>query len=92
MFETFDVVKIYMTLQLRLTKLITRCNFLNIWIKSIETKEELMSIDYNSELPMEYQEQVDNIVDDTQNNIQSLIDKYSDNSIIKSDEAIEENV
>jgi len=56
-----DMFKIFMTLQLKLTYLTTRCNQFNMWIKSIPTKEELMQITWESELPDSYQENLSNI-------------------------------
>lgn len=51
-----DMLKIFMTLQLRLTYLTTRCNQLNMWIRSLNTKEELMQVTWESELPESFQE------------------------------------
>lgn len=56
-----DMLKIFMTLQLRLTYLTTRCNQFNMWIRSINTKEELMQITWESELPESFQENLVNI-------------------------------
>lgn len=56
-----DMLKIFMTLQLKLTYLTTRCNQFNMWIKSVQTKEELMQITWESELPESFQENLANI-------------------------------
>lgn len=56
-----DMLKIFMTLQLKLTYLITRCNQFNMWIKNVQTKEELMQITWESELPESFQENLTNI-------------------------------
>lgn len=56
-----DMLKIFMTLQLKLTYLVTRCNQFNMWIKSVQTKEELMQITWESELPESFQENLTNI-------------------------------
>lgn len=61
MIPAIDLLNIYGTLQLRLTYLVTRCNYMTMWIRSIQTKEELMQITWNTELPEEYQAQVANI-------------------------------
>ena len=61
MIPAVDLLNIYGTLQLRLTYLVTRCNYMTMWIRSIQTKEELMQITWNTELPEEYQAQVANI-------------------------------
>ena len=56
-----DMLTIYMTLQLRLTYLTTRCNQLNMWIKGIQTKEELMQITWESVLPEVFQDNLNYI-------------------------------
>lgn len=61
MIPALDMVTIYGTLQVRLTYLTTRCNFMNMWIKSIKTKEELMAINWDTPLPDNYQAQVNDI-------------------------------
>ena len=61
MIPAIDLLNIYGTLQLRLTYLVTRCNYMNMWIRSIQTKDELLQINWETELPEEYQEQVNNI-------------------------------
>lgn len=61
MIPSLDLLTIYGTLQVRLTYLTTRCNFMNIWIRSIKTKEELLEINWNTDLPQEYQTRVDDI-------------------------------
>ena len=58
---SMDMLTIYMTLQLRLTYLTTRCNQLNMWIKGIQTKEELMQITWESELPESFQDNLNYI-------------------------------
>lgn len=58
---SIDMLTIYMTLQLRLTYLITRCNQLNMWIKETQTKEELMQITWESELPEVFQDNLNYI-------------------------------
>lgn len=58
---SMDMLTIYMTLQLRLTYLTTRCNQLNMWIKGIQTKEELMQITWESELPETFQDNLNYI-------------------------------
>lgn len=61
MVPAMDLLTIYSTLQVRLTYLTTRCNFMNMWIKSIQTKEELMTINWDTQLPEEYETQVNDI-------------------------------
>lgn len=59
--DALDLLTVYMTLQTRLTYLTTRGNAFNMWIQNTQTKEELMNITWESELPQEYQENVETI-------------------------------
>lgn len=59
--DALDMLTVYMTLQTRLTYLTTRGNAFNMWIQNAQTKEELMNITWESELPQEYQENVEAI-------------------------------
>jgi len=52
-----DIVKIYMGLQANSIQKQTRVNMLNNWIRSLNNKEEMLEIKYDSELPQSYQEQ-----------------------------------
>lgn len=75
-----DFLAVYMTLHLRLTQLTTRCNYLNMWIRNTQSKEELMNISYESTLPTEYQEQVDSIMASAIDIVDALRSKYLPNS------------
>ena len=57
-----QIMIIYMTLQLRLTRLTTKCNMLNCMIRACETKEEVLAISWDTILPTEYQERYDEIM------------------------------
>lgn len=72
-----DLLRIYGTLQLRLTYLTTRCNFMNMWIKSVPTKEELLTINWQSELPEFYQNQVNEIYSQSLQIMQAIEGKFS---------------
>ena len=61
MIPSIDLLTIYGTLQLRLTYLVTRCNYMTKWIRSMTTKEELLEVTWQTELPEEYQQQVNEI-------------------------------
>ena len=52
-----DIVKIYMGLQANSIQKQTRVNMLNNWIRSLNNKEEMLEIKYDSKLPQSYQEQ-----------------------------------
>ena len=60
--DTASMVAIYMTLQLRLTRLTTKCNMLNCMIRACETKAEVIAINWDTTLPTEYQERYDEIM------------------------------
>lgn len=61
MIPSIDLLNIYGTLQVRLTYLVTRCNYLTKWIRTMTTKEELLEVNWKTELPEEYQQQVNEI-------------------------------
>lgn len=57
-----QIMVIYMTLQIRLTRLTTKCNMLNCMIRACENKEDVLAITWDTELPAEYQERYDEIM------------------------------
>ena len=61
MIPSIDLLNIYGTLQVRLTYLVTRCNYMTKWIRTMTTKEELLEVTWQTELPEEYQQQVNDI-------------------------------
>jgi hypothetical protein len=50
---------------------------MNMWIKSIQSKDELMKITYESELPEDYQSSVNNILTASLGIMQTLVAKYT---------------
>lgn len=84
-----DMLKIFMTLQLKLTYLITRCNQFNMWIKNVQTKEELMQITWKSELPESFQENLANIYNYSIYIMQRVAEKFLNTSV--SSESEEQN-
>ena len=60
--DTPSMVSIYMTLQLRLTRLTTKCNMLNCMIRDCNTKEDVLAITWDTELTQEYQTRYNEIV------------------------------
>ena len=81
-----DMLKIFMTLQLKLTYLITRCNQFNMWIKNVQTKEELMQITWESELPESFQENLANIYNYSIYIMQRVAEKILNASILSESE------
>jgi hypothetical protein len=85
-----DMLKIFMTLQLKLTYLITRCNQFNMWIKNVQTKEELMQITWESELPESFQENLTNIYNYSIYIMQRVAEKILNASTSSENEEYEE--
>ena len=61
-YSTEQIMAIYMTLQLRLTRLTTKCNMLNCMVRACTTKDEVLAITWEMQLPPEYQERFDEIM------------------------------
>lgn len=57
-----DLVAIYMTLQLKLTRLTTKCNMLNCMIRECEDKDSVLDITWETQLTEEYQDRYNQIV------------------------------
>ena len=76
MFSRADIITVYLTLLIRLTKITTYCNQLNMYIKSIDDKDTLMGINYGDELTGEYLENYNTIIAQSMESMQSLFDKY----------------
>ncbi|MDD3121937.1 MAG: hypothetical protein PHC62_00310 [Candidatus Izemoplasmatales bacterium] len=62
LFPVPDILTIYFTLQLMLTRKTTYCNMLNIHIRSLNTREELMECCYGMDLPEDLQNDFNEIV------------------------------
>lgn len=62
LFDSESIVKIYMTLQLRLTRMVTKCNMLNCMIRDKVTKDDVLNINWHTDLSEKYQQQYDEIV------------------------------
>lgn len=56
------MVNIYMTLQLRLTRLTTKCNMLNCMIRECEDKDDVLAITWDTPLKEEYQNRYNEMV------------------------------
>lgn len=62
LFPVEDIINIYFALQIRLTQKQTYCNMLNMHIKELQTKEELLECSYGMDLPENLQKQMDDIM------------------------------
>ena len=60
--DTASMVSIYMTLQLRLTRLTTKCNMLNCMVRDCESKDDVFDITWDTLLTQEYQQRYNEIV------------------------------
>lgn len=62
LYNAKDILAIYFTLQFFSTNLQTIVNMKNNWVRSCETKEEAMAINFEDELPTEWQERANAIM------------------------------
>ena len=62
LYDTESIVAIYMTLQLRLTRLTTKCNMLNCMIRGADSKEDVLAITRDTQLTEEYQQRYNEII------------------------------
>ena len=60
--DYLSMVNIYMTLQLRLTRLTTKCNMLNCMIRECEDKDDVLAITWDTPLKEEYQNRYNEMV------------------------------
>lgn len=63
LFPATDIIHIHLTLQSRLIKLTTYCNQLNMYVKTLNTKEKLSKVKYGMELPAEYQAAMEQLME-----------------------------
>ena len=75
-----DIQTIYTTLILKLTTKTTYCNAINMYAKSLTTKDEICKIVYGMELPEEYALEMNEILTQTMMNIQPLLQSSGSNS------------
>lgn len=62
MYTGGDIVRIYMGLMINSIQIQTRVNMLNNWIRSLSTKEDMLEIKYDTDLPVEYEQQYGQII------------------------------
>ena len=60
--NTASMVAIYMTLQLKLTRLTTKCNMLNCMIRGCSNKDDVLAINWDTAITPEHQERFDTIM------------------------------
>ena len=76
MFSRKDIITVYLTLLIRLTKITTYCNQLNMYIRSLYDKEKMKDITYGMELPEGYLATYNDIIAQSMESMQSLFEKY----------------
>ena len=76
MFSRKDIITVYLTLLIRLTKITTYCNQLNMYIRSLYDKEKMKDVTYGMELPEGYLATYNNIIAQSMESMQSLFEKY----------------
>lgn len=76
MFSREDIITVYLTLLIRLTKITTYCNQLNMYIRSLYNKEDIEKVTYGMELTGKYLETYNDIIAQSMKNMQSLFEKY----------------
>lgn len=75
MYAAADIIKIYVGLQAHSIEVQTRVNMLNNWIRSLNNKEQLLEIQYNSTLPSPYMEQYTAILQSSAGIIESILSR-----------------
>jgi hypothetical protein len=76
LFSAVDIFYIYGTCQLKLTTLTTKYNFLTQWMGTINDKETLLGITWDTHLPEEYQSQMDTIVNTSREIMEEIGKKF----------------
>ena len=76
MFSRKDIIIIYLTLLIRLTKITTYCNQLNMYIRNLSSKEDLEKVTYGMELTGKYLTVYNDIILHSMTSMQSLFEKY----------------
>lgn len=71
-----EIVSIYMTLMMRLVRITTYCNALNMMIKDMETKEELNEVVYGMPLSEDRLASYNEIIESTNNSFNSVIASF----------------
>lgn len=74
-YSRMDIIIIYTTLLLRLTKLVTYANQLNMYVRSISDRDVLMEIEYGTDLPEEYEQTFNMIMSVTIEQMQKIMAK-----------------
>lgn len=92
--NTASMVAIYMTLQLKLTRLTTKCNMLNCMIRDCSNKDDVLAINWDTAITPEYQERFDTImttaIEIAEAMARAMVPDSNEESENENDEPIEE--
>ncbi len=70
-----DVIRIVAMLLIRKTRLITYCNQLTLYVRSMTNIEDVRFVEYGMDLPAEYQNVIDNIMAGTMEQVEKFINR-----------------
>lgn len=77
MYSAADIMTLYVAYKSFVTKQTTYCNALRQWIKRVDDKETLNSIEYGATLPDDLEAGVEKILNAAQQQVQSIIAKLT---------------
>ena len=73
MLEKAQVIKICSTLMMRKTQITTYANSLNMYINSLNSREDLLAVEYGMELPQEYHDRINSILAETMTQVEAFL-------------------
>ena len=77
LYPVTDIVTIYSSLQMILTQKTTYCNTLNMYVRSLSTKEEVSKCYYGMDLPPEFQNNMNEVLLESKNIMDTLLSRLS---------------
>ena len=80
--DYLSMVNIYMTLQLRLTRLTTKCNMLNCMIRECENKDDVLAITWDTPLKEEYQNRYNEMITTAIETAQAMAEAMKPDTIL----------
>lgn len=75
-YNYIDIVLIYFTLSMKKLRIFTYVNMLRDWMNSMADREEIKSVEYGTELPAEYQIQMDEIMQGSLQSLMAIKEKF----------------
>lgn len=76
MYSGADIVRIYIGLMVHSICVQTRVNMLNNWIRSLNDKEEMLEIQYDTELPQSYASQYEIVISNSLQLVDSIQKRF----------------